>query len=275
MDSLIDHHPAALSAPECRFDASKPATARVYNYLLGGKDNFAADREQAQRLTRIYPLLPLHARESRLFLGKAVRWLAGKGIRQFIDAGCGLPAGMPAMPATHHVAQAVDPSCRVAYVDNDPVVVSHASALLAKDPGVAAFGGDLAEPGRILGDQTMRNVIDLSQPAAVILALVLDFFDAGRARGIVASFAEALAAGSYMVVSVGCWDRKTGDKLTAEFRQAALHNHSPRQIAGFLGGLEMVDPPGLCDARHWRACRPVPPPGPAAGHVLAAAARKA
>ncbi len=271
MNSLIEYDPAALADPEYGFDVSKPATARVYNYWLGGKDNFAADREQARRLTQIYPLLPLHARENRLFLGKAVAWLAGKGIRQFIDVGCGLPSVQNA----HHVAHAVDPSCRVAYVDNDPVVVAHASALLAKDPGVTAFRGDVAEPARILGDLAMLNAVNLSQPVAVILALVLDFFDARSARGIVASFAERAAAGSYLVVSVGCWDKKTGDSLTAEFRQARLHNHSPGMIAGFLTGLATVDPPGLCDARYWRPGRTPPPPDPAGGHVLAAVARKA
>ncbi len=270
MDSLADYDLAALADPGYGFDASKPATARVYNYWLGGKDHFAADREQAHRLTRICPLLPLHARENRMFLGKAVAWLADQGIRQFIDAGCGLPATQN----THHVAQAADPSCRVAYVDHDPVVVAHASALLAKGPGVAAFRGDLAEPDGILGGEALRKVIDLSQPVAVILTLVLDFFDARSARAIVASFAEAAAAGSYVVVSAGCWDRETGDRLTAEFGQAGLRNHSPRQIAGFLGGLEMAGPPGLCDARHWLPGRPVPPPDQGAGHVLAAVARK-
>ncbi|MGH3273671.1 MAG: SAM-dependent methyltransferase, partial [Streptosporangiaceae bacterium] len=126
-------------------DTGTPNIARVYDYWLGGKDNYAADRAEAERLIAVYPRLPFLARQSRLFLARAVQLLAEEGVTQFLDLGCGLPTGQN----THVVAQAVHPDCRVAYVDVDPVVVTHASALLC-GPGVAAIYGDMAEPDAIL-----------------------------------------------------------------------------------------------------------------------------
>jgi SAM-dependent methyltransferase len=250
-------------------DASRPNVARVWDYLLGGKDNYAADRTEAGRLLAIYPRLPELARQNRLFLARAVSWLASeKGIRQFIDAGCGLPT----MHNTHQAAQAAHPDCRVAYVDSDPVVVSHARALLP-GPGVTAIGGDVADPDGILADPDLRRLVDVSEPVAVVLAMVLHFFDDAKARGIVAAFARAIAPGSYLVISVGSGDDQTGGTLAREYRAASLHNHSSSQIAGFLGGLNMV-PPGLTEAWEWiPGLAELPLPDSGGGHILAGVAR--
>ena len=252
------------------FDPSKPNIARVYDYWLGGKDNYAADRAEAERLIAIYPRLPLLARQSRLFLARAVRWLAEQGVTQFLDLGCGLPTGQN----THQIAQAVHADCRVVYVDADPVVVSHARALLC-GPGVIAIHGDLTKPDAILADlRERRDPINLAEPTAVILAMVLHFFDAATARGIVAAFARAVTPSSYLVLSVGSGDEQIGGALVREYQAGTLYNHSFAQIAGFLDGLELI-PPGLTDAISWMPTSPgQPPPAQTGGHILAGVARK-
>ena len=157
-----------LEAPEpTAVDAGRPNIARVYDYLLGGKDNYAADRAETARLIEVFPLLPVRARQNRLFLARAVTWLAGQGVRQFVDIGCGLPTAQN----THQVARAAHPDCRVAYVDRDPVVVSHARALLS-GTGVIALQGDLADPDAILADPVLQRLIRLAEPVAVIVAMV-------------------------------------------------------------------------------------------------------
>jgi SAM-dependent methyltransferase len=250
-------------------DTSRPNIARVYDYWLGGKDNYAADRAEAERLLAIYPHLPKLARHNRLFLARAVAWLAGRGIRQFLDIGCGLPTAQN----THEIAQATRPDCRVVYVDSDPVVVSHARALLS-DTDVTAIRADLADPGAILADPRLRNLIDLAEPTAVVLAMVLHFFDDDSARRIVATFAEAIAPGSYLVISVGSGDDRTGGRLAREYRAGTLHNHSPAQISGFFDGLDLVLP-GLTDAATWVPGLPGQPPSPQiGGHILVGVARK-
>jgi SAM-dependent methyltransferase len=251
------------------FDPSRPNIARVYDYWLGGKDNFPADRAEADRLIAVYPRLPLLAQQNRLFLARAVKWLAEQGVTQFLDLGCGLPTGQN----THEIAQAVHPDCRVVYVDADPVVLSHARALL-RGPGVTAIHGDLGEPREILADLRARHLINLAEPTAVILAMVLHFFDAATAHDIVATFAPATAPGSYLVLSVGSGDEQTGDALAREYQACTLYNHSPAQIAAFLEDLEPI-PPGITDAVAWMPGSPGQlPPAQPGGHILAGVARK-
>ena len=250
-------------------DTGTPNIARVYDYWLGGKDNYAADRAEAERLIAVYPRLPFLARQSRLFLARAVRWLAEQGVTQFLDLGCGLPTGQN----THEVAQAVRPDCRVAYVDADPIVVAHARALLC-GPGVAAIRGDMAEPDAILADICTQRLINLAEPTAIILAMVLHFFDAATASDIVAALTRAVPPASYIVVSVGSGDERTGGALTREYRAGTLHNHSLAQIAAFVEDLELI-PPGVTDAMTWMPGSPSQPPRPrSGGHILAGVARK-
>jgi S-adenosyl methyltransferase len=261
---------STLTAALAAFDTTKPNIARVYDYWLGGKDNFAADRDEAERLLEIYPPMAQLARENRLFLARAVTWLAGQGIRQFLDIGSGLPTAQN----THEIAQAADPSCRAVYTDSDPVVMTHARALLTGS-GVEAINADLADPASILSHPAIARLIRPGEPTGLILACVLHFFDAETAQKIMATLIDWLAPGSYVVLSVGSGDEQTGGALTREYQAATLHNHSLEQITGFFAGLDLIDPPGLTDARNWNAGMLVTPPlGHQGGHILAGVGRK-
>ena len=242
--------------------SSRPSIARVYDYWLGGKDNFAADRDEADRLLKAYPLLQAKARENRLFLAQAVNWIADQGIRQFVDIGSGLPTAQN----THEVAQAVDPACRVAYVDNDPIVVAHARALLCAD-GVSAAEGDLGDPAAVLGDPGVAEVIGLGAPVGLILGLVLHFFDAQAVGEIMTTIVRSIAPGSYVVISVGSGDERTAGRLSREYTAGTLYNHAPAQIARFFDGLELLAP-GLADAGDWNPLAAARPAAACGGHVL-------
>ena len=235
---------AKLSTPVREFTTSEPSIPRVWDVLLGGKDNFAVDREQAAKLLSVFPQAGKLARESREFQRRAVTLVATTGVRQFLDIGCGLPT----TPATHEVAQQIRPGSVVAYADNDELVMSHARNLLARAPGVAAVAGDLARPDDILYDWRVRQVLDFRQPIAVVLAMTLHFFDAETARTICGRLIEGIAPGSYLVVSAGHLNGHIGQQFTAEYRAGHLHHHTQEDIAGFLAGLELIKP-GITDAR--------------------------
>ena len=261
--------PAAGISPWASVDTSKANISRVYDYWLGGKDNYAADRELAEKLMAIYPPMPQRARENRLFLARAVTFLAEQGIRQFLDIGAGLPTAQN----THQIAKAVDPACRVIYADNDPVVITHAHALLA-DEGVVAIQGDLTRPAAILRHPDVSPVLNPGEPLGLILAMVLHFCAAGLAGEIMAAFAGALAPGSYVVVSVGSGDEEVGGALTREYTAGTLYNHSPAQVAGFLTAFGVIEPPGLVDARDWEPKGTAGPGEHRGGRILAGVARK-
>ena len=165
--------------------------ARVYDYWLGGKDHYAADRAEAERLLAIYPPLRAMVRENRAFVAQAVTWAARQGIGQFIDLGSGFPASL----SVHKTARTVLPSARVAYVDNDPVVLTHARALLATSDGVAAVAADLRDPAAVLAHPDLRTVIDPANPAGIILGAVLHFLDADAARSVTTGYALVDGAG--------------------------------------------------------------------------------
>jgi O-methyltransferase involved in polyketide biosynthesis len=249
----------------------RPNIARVYDYWLGGKDNFAADRDLADRLAEMYPPWVQACRDNRAFVGRAVTWAAGQGIGQFLDLG----AGLPTRPAVHETARAVNPAARVCYVDNDPVVARHAEALLAGPVGVAAVEADLTDPEAVWASPAMRAVIDPSQPVCAILALVLHFFDAEQARCVAAGYASLLAPGSALAISVGRNDDPEMWKQVRErYTAAVLHNHGRDEVLSFFDGLDVV-PPGLALAHAWRggmAAVSVKPPGPA--YVLGGVAVK-
>jgi len=160
-----------------KFDASRPNVARIYDYLLGGKDHFAADRQAAQQLLTALPDAAAIARANRTFLAAAVRHVARGGIAQYLDIG----AGLPTSPSVHECAREVIPGARVAYVDSDVVAVIHAQALLATGDGVVAAEGDAREPEAILADPAVAAVIDLAEPVCVLLVSMLHFFTAGEA----------------------------------------------------------------------------------------------
>ena len=227
------------------FDPTKPNIARVWDYWLGGKDNFAADRELAQKMLAIHPVSARMARENRQFLGRTVGYVAGRGIGQFIDVGAGLPTALN----THDVAKRVNPDARVAYVDNDPVVLSHARSLL-KSPGVIAVPGDMRDPGGILSDAGLTELIDLAEPVCVILSAILHFADAGTARRVAGAFAQAVAPGSYLIISCGSGSRSEGENFTSAYTAAPIYIHQVEDIVSFFDGLELV-PPGVVAVRSW------------------------
>ncbi len=231
------------------FDPDTPSIARVYDYVLGGKDNFAADRALAERLVNLVPLIPVMARENRQFLARAVTWAAGQGVGQFIDLGC----GMPTVPSTHESAQAVLPSARVAYVDNDPVVVNHLNARFAKgNPGVSSVDGDVRDVAAVLG--AVRADLDLNVPACLVIGYLLHFFTADAARDLTEGYLAALAPGSLLVVSVLHADSDAADEGLSAYSSATapVYSHPVAEIASFFGPAELV-PPGLVDARLWHS----------------------
>jgi S-adenosyl methyltransferase len=240
------------------FDASVPNAARVYDFFLGGKDNYAADRELAQKILAILPDTAEVCRDNRGFLQRAVRFLAGEaGIRQFLDIGTGLPTN----GNVHQVAKQTAPDSRVAYVDYDPVVLAHAGALVAGDRGVIAAKGDLRTPEAILADADVRQLIDFSQPVAVLIVAVLHFVsDADRPYEAVRTIVDALPSGSYLVLTQSTPD-EVPDDVTAAMKDAysgasaQVFPRSSEEIARFFDGLELVDP-GLVNVTLWRPDRP-------------------
>ncbi len=263
---VLLRHAGAMPAMRSALDTSVPNMARIYNYWLGGKDHFAADRAQAQRLVALYPPLPALARENRAFLIKAAGWAAQQGIGQFLDLG----AGLPAFPPVHQAARAVLPAARVSYVDLDPVVLTHARALLATGDGVAAVDADLRDPAAVLDHQDLRAVISPGRPVCVILGAVLHFLDPQAARAVTAGYASLLAPGSCLVISCARFeDEQLARQLAEQYTTATWYNHSPAGIAGFFGGLELAGP-GITEARTW----PKPPEADGRnGHVLAGVGR--
>ena len=253
------------------FDPAIPSIARVYDYLLDGKDNFAVDREVAEKLLAVVPFSADVMRENRHFLARATRWAASQGISQFIDLGC----GMPTAPNTYGSAQAVIPEPHVAYVDNDPVVLAHLRALAAKgNPGVTVMDGDVREVAATLA--AVRAGVDLSRPACLLMGALLHFFPPDAARDLVAGYVAALAPGSYVVLSVGRGDGDAADRGFAAYSSggaARSYNHSVADFTGFFGDLDLV-PPGITDAREWH-----PDPGeqgpfpPRSGYTIAGVAR--
>jgi O-methyltransferase involved in polyketide biosynthesis len=229
------------------FDPRTPSIARVYDYLLGGKDNFAADREAGDRVITAFPAVVEAARENRQFLARAVAWVANQGVGQFIDLGC----GMPTEPNTHQTAQAVNPGARVAYVDNDAVVVTHLRAVAAKgSPGVTVVVGDVADPDAILG--AVFAGLDPAAPTCLIMGLLLHFYDPGTALSLVARYCAALVPGSYVLISMAHGNGEEGERWFSAYSAgpAPARNYSVAEITALFDGTELV-PPGVVDARQW------------------------
>jgi hypothetical protein len=252
------------------FDPDTPSIARVWDYWLGGKNNFPADRELAEKMLEINPLAAQMARENRLFLGRAVSYVAGLGVRQFIDVG----AGLPTVLNTHDIAQRIDQGAKVAYVDNDPIVVAHARVLLAMAQGVAVVPGDMRDPAAILADPQLTSIINLADPACVLLSGVLHFLDASAAHDVATAFTRAIAPGSYVIISVGTGQDEVAGPFTAAYTAAPLYIHAAGEIMALFDGLELM-PPGLVPARDWRAGAARPQPASREATFLAGVGRKA
>jgi S-adenosyl methyltransferase len=245
-----------------RINTSVPNPARIYDYLLGGKDNYPADRDVAEQVVAIAPVTRDVVRDNRAFLRRVVRFLTQEaGIRQFIDLGSGLPTH----GNVHEVAQAIAPDARVVYVDNDAMVVTHSRALLADDKTLA-IQADLREPDAILGHPEVRGLIDFDQPIALLLVAILHFIpDDQDPLGIVGRFRDALPTGSHLAISHSTRDVPVRPDMSAaemaemgarverlyQLTTAALVTRTRAQVERFFDGFDLLDP-GLVEIQLWR-----------------------
>jgi len=237
-----------------------PSAARVYDYLLGGKDNYPADRAVAESMIAQLPNVQLAVRWNRAFLRRVVRYLVDEaGIRQIIDVG----AGLPTVGNTHEIAQDADPEARVVYVDHDPVVLAHARSMLHNVPGTAIIGRDLTEPERILADPAVRELIDFGQPTALLFLSILHFVaDCDDPAGLITRLLAPFPAGSHVAISHATPDEVPAVNDVERFFDEATeqaHVRSRSQVARLVAGLEIIEP-GLVWPPEWRPdpCEPVP-----------------
>ena len=264
-------------------DTTVPHEARMYDYWLGGKDNYPPDRALGDLIRDRIPTISAMARANRAFLDRAVRYLAGEaGIRQFLDIGTGIPTA----PNVHQVAQAVDPSSRVLYIDNDPLVLAHARALMASTPeGRTAFVlGDFRDPAAILGSDEFARVLERGEPMALMLVAMLMYFDPAQPDGvdpypIVQQLVDALPSGSYVALThpTGDFDPEAMAGVQAVARGAGMTilPRSRDEVARFLDGLEPVDP-GIVPVLTWRPdAQDTGGVDPHSAYYWAAVARKA
>ena len=232
-----------------------PQSARVYDYWLGGKDNFPADRAMAEAIAQQVPSIRAQVRAQRAFMGRAVRFLVAEaGIRQFLDIGTGIPSA----GNVHEVAQELTPEARVVYVDNDPIVLTHSRALLSSTPGgqLAFILADLRRPEAILDDPAIARTLDLGQPVGLVLVGIMHHLrDDEDPQGILRTLLDALAPGSYLALTQSTPDFDAGAmRGLAEVSERGGITNVPRSFADterFFAGLELV-PPGLVPLPAWR-----------------------
>ncbi|GAA3169844.1 SAM-dependent methyltransferase [Nonomuraea salmonea] len=248
--------PEYADAPAARINPHIPHPARIYDYLLGGKDNFASDREAAEALIKLSPGTREGVRAHRAFVGRAVRYLAAEaGVTQFLDIGTGLPTQDP----THVIAQRAVPEARVAYVDNDPIVSVHGRALLTGDPAGATemIEADLREPEKILNDPAVRDLLDFTRPMAVILAGILHFVtDEENPFGVVEQLKAAVPSGSHLLLShitMDFADHLSREEFTKPYDKssAPMVPRSHDETMRFFDGWNLLEP-GLVEVVTWR-----------------------
>jgi hypothetical protein len=252
--AVTDSRDKSEARPPVDLDTSVAHPARVYDYWLGGKDNFAADREAAEQAIAANPMIVPGVRTNRAFLRRAVSYLAGEaGIRQFLDVGTGLPSA----DNTHQVAQAVAPECRVVYVDNDPIVLVHARALLTGTPqGATAYlDADVRDPGSVLAQAA--GTLDLAEPVALMMLAILQLIpDDANPHAIVQRLVDGLAPGSYLTISHPASDvlpdAMAEMQRRLNERQREITTFRPRpDICGFFSGLDLIEP-GIVQPHRWR-----------------------
>ncbi|WP_406135836.1 SAM-dependent methyltransferase [Streptomyces sp. NBC_01089] len=239
-----------------RIDTSRPHPARIYDYLLGGKDNYRVDQQAAEELAAAAPEVRIGVRANRAFLRRAVRHVVGSGVRQILDVGTGLPTS----PNVHETAQEVAPDVRIAYVDNDPIVNAHADALLSRSGATSVVLGDLRDPRAILDHPEVRRVIDFDEPVAVLLIAVLHFLtDAEEPARVVATLRDALPAGSFLVLShaTGDFADRSGAQAVYTNATATLNLRSRAEVERFFDGFDLIEP-GLAQVPFWRPDAPPP-----------------
>lgn len=238
--------------PPTGIDTTTPSPARLYDFYLGGKNNFPADREYGEEIIRLLPELPTIAQANRGFLVRAVRYLANQGIDQFIDLGTGIPTP----PNVHEVAQRVNPQARIVYVDNDPAVRIYNRAILTAD-GVASIEGDIRQPDEVLGNAELRALIDFDRPTAVLFIAVFHFIpDDYKPREIVKRFTECLAPGSHVALSAAISDDNDPAVIhrVEELYSGATAPFIWRtraQVAALISDFDLISP-GIVPLADWR-----------------------
>ncbi|GHF63230.1 SAM-dependent methyltransferase [Streptomyces thermodiastaticus] len=261
-DTPLDHgHIAGPTGPSVLIDTSKPHPARMYDWYLGGKDNYPVDEELGRQMLALEPRVPVMAKVNRAFMHRATRWLAGQGIRQFLDIGTGIPTE----PNLHQVAQEVAPDARVVYCDNDPIVLAHAAALLHGTPQGATdyLQADVRDPDTIL--EGARTTLDLTRPVALSLIALLHFVtDEDGAHDLVRRLLADLPSGSYLVMTHATADFTPEESVVATEKLKAggvtLALRSREEFARFFDGLELVDP-GVEVVHRWHPELGEPVPG--------------
>jgi hypothetical protein len=240
---------------EVDLQTDRPHPARVYDYLLGGKDNFAADRAAAEAGLQANPNSRIPPRENRAFLRRAVRFLAREaGVGQFLDIGTGIPTS----PNVHEIAQDIEPRARIVYVDNDPIVLAHARALLTVGPaGKAAYiDADLRDVEGILGSADLRDTLDLNRPVALLLIAIMHFIpDEDDPWGLARRLLDALPSGSFLALShlTGDFDPAAWEGVAAVYRRSGviMRVRSRPEIERFFAGLDLIEP-GVVSLPRWR-----------------------
>ncbi|MDT0266028.1 SAM-dependent methyltransferase [Streptomyces sp. DSM 44915] len=240
-------------------DTSRPHPARMYDYYLGGQDNYEVDRTAAERVIALLPDIRPAARENRAFLHRATRAVVRRGVRQVLDIGTGIPTA----PNTHQVAREVDDGVRVAYVDNDPIVSTYAGAKLTNEGNAAFALADLREPASVLAHPMVRELIDFDQPVALLLVAILHFVDDDEHPGeLVRELTSALAPGSCLVLSHATLDFHDAERLRAvrgvyDNATASLTLRTRSVVESYFEGFELLEP-GLVQPPFWNPDSPVP-----------------
>jgi hypothetical protein len=238
-------------APQ-HIDLERPNAARIYDYYLGGACNFEQDRVFAEKFLEVVPGVDKSFRANREFLRRAVRFCVDAGIRQFLDIG----SGIPTVGNVHEIAQELAPECRIVYVDNEPVAVAHSEAILEGNENAAILHADLSDPATILGSESVRRLLDFDQPMALLMVAVLHFVpESADPRSAVARYLEAMAPGSYFVVSHGTTDGvddvPPGSEHQYDQTTTPFISRTRQQIMDFLASTDLVEP-GLVWVPQWR-----------------------
>jgi O-methyltransferase involved in polyketide biosynthesis len=239
-----------------KVDVDRPSSARIYDFFLGGAHNFEVDRQAAEALEKVHPAIGLGMRANRSFLRRAVSYLTQQGVDQFLDLG----SGIPTVGNVHEIAQRVDPAARVAYVDIEPIAVTHSNTILAGNDNALAIRADLRDAEPVLGDPEVTGLLDLSRPVALILAGVLQYIpDDDDPAGVIRGYVDRLAPGSYVAMSHPSTDELTSERAAGANAASDMYKRtetpfnyrSRSEFLEFFGGLELVEP-GVVHMWDWR-----------------------
>ena len=247
----VDTDALGVTPTRAEIDPTVPSTARIYDYWLGGKDNFAADRDAAERFIEVAPHVRDLARQNRGFMVRAAKLIAEAGVDQFIDLGTGIPTS----PNVHEVVRETRPDARVVYVDNDPIVMAHNSALRRAPEGVASIEADIRHPHRVLDDPQLRSLIDFDRPVGLLGVAVMHFIVEDE---IVAEYVRGLAPGSHVALSVASrvgMSEGERRRTVDSYRGTPINLRDLDQVTALFHGLELLEP-GVVNMASWRAEEP-------------------